>query len=120
MKSARIAAAALLLALAATNAGAHAFLDRASPSVGGSVASAPGEVRLRFTAELEAAFSTIRVLDSGGRQVDKKDKQIDPSDRRVMRVSLPPLPNGTYRVFWRVLSVDTHATEGDYTFEVGK
>jgi len=35
-------------------------------------------------------------------------------------VSLPPLPNGTYRVFWRVLSVDTHATEGDYTFEVGK
>jgi methionine-rich copper-binding protein CopC len=120
LKSARIGAAALLVALTATNAGAHAFLDHASPRVGAAVADAPSEVRLWFTQELEPAFSTIRVLDRDGRQVDKKDKQIDASDRTVMRVSLPPLPNGTYRVLWRALSVDTHVTEGDYTFEVGR
>ena len=28
------------------------------------------------------------------------------------------LPAGTYAVRWRVLSVDTHVTEGDFTFQV--
>jgi methionine-rich copper-binding protein CopC len=38
----------------------------------------------------------------------------------VLRVSLPPLEPGRYRVTWRVLSVDTHVTEGDFTFEVAR
>ncbi|HJS62184.1 MAG TPA: copper resistance protein CopC, partial [Pseudolabrys sp.] len=28
-------------------------------------------------------------------------------------------PPGTYKVFWRVLSVDTHRAQGDFTFRVG-
>jgi hypothetical protein len=36
----------------------------------------------------------------------------------LLRVSLPKLVPGTYRVTWRVLSVDTHVTEGDFTFAV--
>jgi methionine-rich copper-binding protein CopC len=27
---------------------------------------------------------------------------------------------GTYKVNWRVLSVDTHRTEGNFTFRIGK
>jgi copper resistance protein C len=96
----------------------HAFLDHASPRVGNVVRGSPGEVKLWFTQELEPAFSTLRVLDKAGRQVDRADKQADPADRAVMRVSLPQLPPGTYRVVWRALSVDTHVTEGDFTFEV--
>jgi copper resistance protein C len=113
-------AAACLLALSSTGAAAHAFLDHASPRVGGAMAQAPGEVRVWFTEKLEPAFSTLRVVDAGGKQVDKKDKQVDASDATSMRVSLPPLPKGRYRVYWRVLSADTHVTEGDYTFEVRK
>jgi methionine-rich copper-binding protein CopC len=112
--------AAWSLSLVASNAAAHAFLDHASPTVGGTMAQAPGEVRLWFTQKLEPAFSALRVLDREGRQVDKKDKQLDAADPSVMKVSLPPLPDGTYRVVWRALSVDTHVTEGDYTFQVGK
>jgi methionine-rich copper-binding protein CopC len=108
---------AFLLALSCSDAEAHAFLDHASPRVGGSVAQAPGEVRVWFTEKLEPAFSTLRVVDAGGKQVDKKDKQVDATS---MRVSLPALPKGTYRVYWRALSADTHATEGDYTFEVSR
>jgi copper resistance protein C len=37
-----------------------------------------------------------------------------------MRVGLKPLSPGTYRVRWHVLSVDTHRTEGSFTFHVGK
>lgn len=120
MKTWCIAVAALLCAVAARDSWAHAMLDLASPPVGSSVATAPSEVRLRFTQKIEPAFSTIRVVDRDGRQVDKQDKQVDSSDRTVLRVSLPPLPNGVYRVIWRALSADTHVTQGDYTFEVGK
>jgi hypothetical protein len=112
-------AAALLGALALpAGALAHAFLDRAVPAVGSKVHGQPAEVRLRFSQPLEPAFSTVRVVDAGGEQVDRKDKQLDPGDASVLKVSLPKLAPGVYRVVWRVLSVDTHVTEGDFTFEV--
>lgn len=110
--------AAGLLALFTQAATAHAFLDHASPRVGSVVQTAPAEVKLWFTEKLEPAFSTLRVVDGNGKQVDRKDKQMDPKDPSAMRVSLPPLPPGTYRVYWRVISADTHATEGDFSFVV--
>jgi len=36
-----------------------------------------------------------------------------------LRVALKPLPPGTYKVIWRVLSVDTHRTNGSFIFRVG-
>jgi copper resistance protein C len=97
---------------------AHAFLDQARPAVGSTVHGPPTEIRLRFTAPLEPAFSTVKVLDNSGRQVDRKDKQVDRGDLAQIKVSVPPLANGTYRVLWHVLSADTHVTDGDFTFEV--
>ncbi|MFZ0103951.1 MAG: copper resistance protein CopC [Pseudolabrys sp.] len=35
-----------------------------------------------------------------------------------MRVPLKTLPKGTYKVLWHVLSVDTHRTQGDFSFRV--
>jgi len=102
----------------ASAAYAHAFLDHAQPAVGSTVHGPPAEVKLWFTQRLEPAFSTVRVLDSGGAQVDAKDKRVDPGDKTLLRVSLPKLAPGKYRVVWRILSVDTHPTEGDYTFEI--
>ena len=97
---------------------AHAFLDRASPAVGSTVHTPPSEVRIRFTEELEPAFSSIGVLDPQGRHVEQGKAKADPGDRKVLEVSLPALPPGTYKVIWRVISVDTHRTEGDFTFVV--
>jgi methionine-rich copper-binding protein CopC len=115
-----LARAAALLAVLAFPPGAlaHAFLDRAVPAVGGKVHGKPVEVRLRFSQPLEPAFSTVQVFDAAGKQVDRKDKGLDPADASVLRVSLPPLAPGVYRVVWRVLSSDTHVSEGDYRFEV--
>jgi copper resistance protein C len=118
MKRAVLIAAALAAIAAAGAAFAHAFLNHTLPAVGSTVHGPPAEVKLWFTQRLEPAFSTVRVLDQSGRQVDAKDKRVDRDDATLLRVSLPPLAPGTYRVVWRVLSVDTHATEGDYTFEV--
>ena len=108
----------LALVAMATAASAHAFLDHASPRVGGTVHGSPAVVKLWFTQELEPAFSTVRVLDQAGKQVDRGDPHADGRDRAVLQVSVPPLPAGHYRVVWRVVSVDTHVTEGDFSFEV--
>jgi copper resistance protein C len=118
MKRALPLAAAVSFMFAAGAAFAHAFLDRALPAVGSTVHGSPAEVKLWFTQRLEPAFSTVRVLDAGGRQVDAQDKRVDRDDASVLRVSLPKLAPGKYRVVWRVLSADSHATGGDYTFEV--
>jgi len=99
-------------------AAAHAFLDHALPAVGSAVHGPPPQVKLWFTQQLEPAFTSIRVSDQSGKQVDKGDPQVDAGDATLLRVSLPPLGPGTYRVTWRALSVDTHVTEGDFTFEV--
>lgn len=104
--------------VAAPAAFAHAFLDHADPRVGSEVDRAPGEVTLWFTEALEPAFSRVKVLDADGKEVDRGDGKVDDSDRAVMRVSIPPLVAGKYRVVWRALSADTHVTKGDFTFRV--
>ena len=116
-----LSCATLLLVLSwvgAPAAVAHAFLDHASPRVGSTVSQAPGELTLSFTQNLEPAFSAVEVFDEKGAKVDKGDVQVDPNDGALLRVSLNPLPPGTYKVVWHVVSVDTHPTEGDFTFQV--
>ncbi len=99
-------------------ASAHAFLDHASPAVGSQIRGAPPAVTLWFTQELEPALSTVKVLDAAGHQVDRGDKRIDGGDATVLRVSVAPLAPGKYRVVWHALSVDSHVTDGDFTFTV--
>jgi methionine-rich copper-binding protein CopC len=107
----------LLLLLATGEATAHAFLDHAEPRVGNKVATAPREVTLWFTQNLEAAFSTITVTNAAGQRVDTGKPRVSGTQ---MSVSLRAGGAGTYHVTWRVLSVDTHTTDGNFTFQVGQ
>jgi methionine-rich copper-binding protein CopC len=111
-------AAALVLS-SSVFAYAHAMLDRANPPVGGTVGSAPRAVSLTFTEKLEPAFSTIRVENASGTRVDQGKPQVERGSGNVLRVGLKPLPPGSYKVIWKVLSVDTHTTEGSFSFQVG-
>jgi copper resistance protein C len=111
------ASSALFFLFAAETVWAHAFLDHAEPRVGGSVAVAPRQLSLWFTQELEPAFSTVEVQNSAGARVDQGKPRIGPGN--VMRVGLKPLAPGTYKVLWHALSVDTHTTEGSFSFHVG-
>jgi copper resistance protein C len=107
----------LLILMAGTAAKAHAFLDHAEPRVGSTVPTAPRELVLSYTQNLEPAFSSVEVSDANGARVDLGKPKIGAS---TMRVGLKPLSPGTYRVRWQVLSVDTHTTEGSFTFNVGQ
>jgi methionine-rich copper-binding protein CopC len=106
------------LCVASALAHAHAFLDHAAPAVGSTVRAPPAQVKLWFNQALEPAFSTVRVVDKSNQRVDRADAKVDPGNATVLQISLPPLAPGRYRVVWRVLSVDTHVTEGDFTFDV--
>ena len=106
-----------LLLLTTGAARAHAFLDHAEPRVGNKVSAPPREVTLWFTQKLEPAFSTVTVTNAAGQRVDAGKARV--SDNRIS-VSLRPGGSGTYHVTWRVLSVDTHTTDGSFTFEVGQ
>jgi methionine-rich copper-binding protein CopC len=113
----------MLLALASAfalpaPAAAHASLVRAAPAAGSAVHKSPAAVRLWFSERLEPAYSTVEVVDRARKRVDNGDAGIDRANDKVLQVSLPQLPPGTYGVTWRVLSVDTHVSEGQFSFEI--
>jgi copper resistance protein C len=116
-----LAASTVLVLSGAVAAFAHAHLVRATPAAGGTVHTPPNEVTLRFNEKLEAAFSSVIVRDSAGKQVDKGDGAVDKADRTLMRVMLQqPIAPGVYKVEWKAMSADTHKIDGNFTFKVGE
>jgi copper resistance protein C len=107
----------LLLLLVSGEASAHAMLDHAEPRVGNNVATAPHEVKLWFTEKLEPAFSTITVTNAAGRRIDSGKVRVSGD---LMSIPLRPCGAGTYHVSWHAVSVDTHTTDGTFTFQVGQ
>ena len=95
---------------------AHAHLKSASPAPKSVLQTAPTEVAIDFTEELEPKFSSIVVKDSAGSEVDQGDVHVAPTDAKHLVVSLKPLAPGTYTVTWHATSTDTHKTEGTYSF----
>jgi copper resistance protein C len=96
----------------------HAFLNEAAPIVGGTVPTSPKEIRLTFTEAIERRFSGIELATGDGRTVATGPAVVDPTNERQLVLPLPPLAPGRYRVRWHVVSVDTHRTEGEYSFTV--
>ena len=120
--SARPLAAAGLMAMALLSplpAMAHAHLDHAMPAPNSVQGQPPKEVVIWFTEALEPKFSTIEVHDGKGAAVHAGPATLVPGNTAQLRVPLNDLGPGTYKVIWRVLSVDTHRSNGDFSFKVG-
>ncbi|MEO9191429.1 MAG: copper resistance CopC family protein, partial [Acetobacteraceae bacterium] len=96
---------------------AHAFLDRAVPAVGSTVATAPQTLHLRFTEAVVAHFCTVQVLDARGQPVATGAPRGDDGGRTLV-VDLPKLAPGAYTVVWHVTAEDTHRTEGRFGFSI--
>jgi copper resistance protein C len=106
------------LLLTGTAALAHSQLLKARPAAESVLPSAPIQIALEFNEKLESAFSSIRVSDASGTQVDKKDVQVEKSNPKILRVSLPPLKAGSYKVQWRATGSDLHKIEGTFSFRI--
>jgi copper resistance protein C len=115
-----IALAVLVLSMVGDDASAHARLKRADPPVGGTVSAnaVPSELRIWFTERVEVAWSDIQVINATGARVDNGRLRLDETDPTEVHLDLKPLTPGRYRVVWRVVSVDTHKSNGTFPFRV--
>lgn len=105
--------------LLAGKVSAHALLKKAEPAVGSTVAIGPKELRLHFTEAVELKFSSVKVFQEGGKAPLAVKIAADTADPQTLVVTLAvPLTMGTYLVQWKVVSIDTHKTQGDYRFTV--
>jgi methionine-rich copper-binding protein CopC len=111
-------AASLMLICGATAAFAHAQLEKAVPSVGGTVASA-SEIRLTFSEGVEPKFSGVTLISPAGANVPLGQPRVEGGDQRVLIVPITnALAAGAYTVHWHAVSVDTHHTQGTFKFTV--
>ncbi len=94
------------------------MLQRAEPPAESRLRRSPEEVKLYFTERLEPAYSSVRVENDRGQQVDRRDGRVDRANPALLRATLPTLAPGTYQVRWRVLSIDADVTEGGFTFRI--
>ncbi|MBB5428302.1 hypothetical protein HDG40_006489 [Paraburkholderia sp. JPY158] len=97
---------------------AHGKLENAVPAAGSTADVAPDALRLTFNEDLEASFSTIKVVDATGAPATKEKAKVDSSNPRVLTVAVPKLASGSYTVQWAVMTHDAHKTKGTYTFMV--
>ena len=114
----RVGWALAALAFVADVAAGHAVLQRSEPRVESRLKRPPDEVTLYFSERLEPAYSAARVVNERGEQVDRRDSRVERANPTVLRVTLPPLPRGTYQVRWRVVAIDADVTEGAFTFQI--
>lgn len=119
--------AAVLVALSAGAALAHAKLLRAQPAPGAKVTIAPTLVRAWFKLsageELDASRSLLSISNAAGKRVDDGKGGVDLKDldRLTMIARLKPLNPGTYTVKWKAVSdPDGAVARGSFTFTVLK
>lgn len=108
---------AAAIALAPVSALAHGHLDHAQPAVGSTVA-APKEVSLWFTEAVEPKFSSIVVQDAKGAAMQIGKAEVAADNKANLKIKVKPLAPGVYKVMWKILSVDTHRTQGSFSFTV--
>ena len=119
LKKTLTAAALLGSLLVASSVFAHAHLKEQTPAADSTV-SAPSDLRLVFSEGVEATFSKVTISKDGA-PVLVKSLATEGSDKKTLIVTpAAPLPAGAYKVEWHAVSVDTHKSEGAYSFKVGQ
>ena len=108
---------AALAFVAAGPAAAHAFLETASPKAGAQLSAPAKEVRITFSEAVEPAFSRITVEGPPG--FGGAGPARPAGDPRTLVAPLrTPQPPGDYVVRWRVVSTDSHVTQGAFHFKL--
>jgi hypothetical protein len=96
----------------------HAYLVKSSPARRAVLSRPPTEVQLWFNERLEPAFARLTVVDTDGRKVDAGNVRVGPDDLKRLSVGVAPLAPGIYTVRYRVLSVDGHIVESEFSFTI--
>jgi methionine-rich copper-binding protein CopC len=110
---------ALIGAMTAGSAQAHARLLSASPAPGGVVKASPAQIDLRFSEGVLVKLSGAAVTDGAGRAAPLGPPRAAPGDDRHLILPIKqPLPAGAYTVAWHAVAADTHRSAGQYNFSI--
>ena len=120
MRIVRLLAAAtiatILAVLPGSPARAHNSLTDASPARNARLAKAPAAVKLTFLQRVDPDALQIAVADPAKREVPASGPKA--GGRSGTLTFDGTLPNGTYTVTYRVVSLDGHPVQGSYRFTV--
>lgn len=135
--------ACVCLGGAAVPASAHAWLNASIPGADSTIGTAPKEIKLTYSEPVEIRFSIFKVYKVNApagadahtlhaaadglvaADLMKRGDDAARSDAGVANtvrsstdvvVRLKDLEPGAYVLMWRVLSVDTHTTQGSFIF----
>ena len=120
--AARAAALLIIIGVAVARpsgvASAHAELVESVPANGQHLAVAPTTISLRFTESVGVLDDAVRVSSADdGDQIEIGAPKVDGS---VVTADVPPLPDGSFVIDWKVVSSDGHQISGAITFAVGE
>lgn len=80
----------------------------------------PDALRLTFSEGVEATFTKVS-LSKDGTEIAIKGLETPDADKKTLVVTpAAPLAAGNYKVVWNAVSVDTHKSNGEYSFKVGR
>jgi methionine-rich copper-binding protein CopC len=111
----------LVLALIATTprlASAHTRLVQSDPPKRAALTAGPKSVRLWFNEPVEPSFVHLSVSDAAGQKLSSDAPKVDPTDPKILELTVPELAAGAYTVNYEVLSVDGHRVKGAFSFTV--
>ena len=98
-------------------ANAHSFPEEQHPFAGQTLTAPPSEIKIKFDAPIEKLFAKLQVIGADGKDYAVGTPQIS-DDGIQLSSKVEALKPGEYTVKWAVVCVDTHHTEGSYSFTV--
>ena len=104
------------------NSYGHAFVINSDPSPSQTLKTPPSKVQVSLSEPVDVRYSKVSVVDSNGKEVDKKDLHYVNGDHTSLSLTLPAgIGDGIYTVSTKMLSeVDGHVTDNAFVFGVGK
>ncbi len=110
----------LCLALWPALVSAHAFLDTSSPTANAVVATAPSEIKMEFTEQLQPNATSAQLFDADAKKIDTPASRIGANPKELILPLPANLPRGTYTVQWQNVSADDgHPSSGFFAFTIG-
>lgn len=101
----------------AGTAAAHAFLIATNPPQGARLVAAPSVITMNFSEGVISVGVTVE-LQGTTRPLPVTIQHTAPSS--ALHVTLGAHPDGVYVVTWHAVATDTHLSDGEFAFGVGR
>jgi copper transport protein len=111
----------ILLVPSVPHVSAHAYVIGSDPYPSQSLPKGPSQVTVHTSDPVDIRYSSVKVVDPNGNQIDKKDPHYVNGDHTTLSVTLPVgIKDGVYTVSTKMLDeTDGHVTENAFVFGVG-